>query len=99
MKYSIFTMDSLDRFNAVEMWPVEECDGMCNQVNESEIGSNDNADYFWSVFLRHNPDHPENDEFGGADCVVDLPTKEAAEAFAHGLRIALASVIGWENIK
>ena len=97
--YGIYSVHSIDRYDAVEVHPVECSGGCCMPISECEFGKSPDSQYMWSVYLHYNPDHPENDEFRGIECAADLPTREAAEAYAEGLSAALASVIGKENIK
>jgi len=91
---------ALELFNAVEVHPVAEYpEGFCEQVEDSDIGSDELALYFWSVYLHYDHEHPDNQGFGGLECVADLPSKEAAEAYAEGLEKALSEVVGPRLIK
>ena len=85
---------NLELFNAVEVHPVEYLDGGCNQVDERLIGSNPEAEYFWSVYLHFDYNHPENNGFGGLECIADLPSKEAAYAYAEGVERTLGHIVG-----
>ena len=95
MKYFLTGIEvPLDLFDGVEVSPVEEVDGDCSVITEDCIGDNPNASYYWSVYLHYDAENPINKGFGGVDCVIDLPTREAAEAFGRGLLCAIQSVRG-----
>lgn len=87
-------LPNLEVFDAVEVHPVAEYaeGGYCEQVDKSDIGTDPEAVYFWSVYLHYDHEHPDNVGFGGLECVADFPTEEAAEAYAEGLSKALKLV-------
>jgi len=98
MDYKLYPIDQpLHYFNAVEYWPVEDLNGDIVQIEESQIDENPVATYFWSVYLHY--DHEFTGRYEGIICVADLPTKEAAEAYANGLEAALGAIINDRLIK
>ena len=91
--YGIFSTHSLDRYDAVEVHPVEIQMGCCTPITTDEVGRDNNCVYVWSVYLHYNRDHIANEGFGGIECVADLPTRKSAEAYAEGLRAALYELL------
>ena len=83
-------------FDGTEVSPVVEFEDGCVPISESDIGSireaNPEANIFWSVYLHHDPMRPENEGFGGVECIADLPTKDAAMAYAAGVDAAIKAV-------
>lgn len=80
-------------FDNVEVDPVAEFDWGCERISEGDIEQT-RRDYpqaaiFWSVYLHYDAQRPENAGFGGVECIADLPTKEAAMAYAEGVQAAL----------
>ena len=87
-------------FNAIELAPVESApDGIVEVIEEHQIGSDPAADYFWAVYMRLDCTLSENGEFGGAVCVADVRTKEAAERYAEELERRLGAIVGARLIK
>ena len=89
----------LELFDAVEIESCCEKDGICEPIPESDMGKDASAEYFWSVYLHYDSKHPLNKGFGGVECVADLPTEEAALAYARGLQEALGAIIGSRLIR
>ena len=87
------TLLDLKRFDAVEIDAIEQWEDNTERIDEDQIDSNPEANYFWSVYLHCNPKHPANEGHGGVECVGDFPTKPMAESFA----LWLESAIRWAN--
>lgn len=81
-------------FNAIEVQAVMALDGIAETIDECQIGDDPAADYFWSVYMRFDPRHGGDGEFGGVICVADCRTKAAAYALAEEYESRLAGVIG-----
>lgn len=79
----------LQRFDAVEVDAIEQWEDNTERIDEDQINTNPDAQYFWSVYLHCNPKHPANEGHGGVECVGDFPTKAQAEAFGAWLEMAL----------
>lgn len=79
----------LQRFDAVEVDAVMQLGDDIERIDDSEVDDNLEANYFWSVYLHCNPEHPANEGHGGVECVGDFPTKPLAERFAFWLEDAL----------
>lgn len=79
----------LELFDAVEIHPVRENGNGFEQIDIKDWGQDPLSIYFWSVYLHYDIKHPDNNEFGGLECIADFSTEEAANAFALGLMIAL----------
>lgn len=79
----------LELFDAVEVHPVRENDNGCEQIGIEDWGKDPQSIYYWSVYLHYDAEHPENNEFGGVECIADLNTETAANALANGLMVAL----------
>lgn len=80
-------------FDAVEVDPVAQYDWGPERISEDQIETlNPSVPVFWSVYLHYDSSRPENAGFGGCECIADLPTKEAACAYAKGVYAALQSV-------
>ena len=90
----------LELFDAVEVHPVMERAGDCEQVDEGELESlrsqYPDAAFFWSVYLHYDATRPENEGFGGLECIADLPTKQDAMKHAASLEVALQAA---RNVK
>ena len=89
-----FTPAYLFRYNAVELHPVADYGGVCEPISPSEIGEHPKADIYWSVYLHYDSSLPENEDFGGVQCVADFPTEALAEAYARNLEILLRAAVG-----
>lgn len=94
--FSLYLIEStpLALFDAVEISLVVEHDGECEQLPNMSL-EDARAEYpqgafFWSVYLRYDP--AQNNGFGGLECIADLPTRDAAQAYARGVEAALKSV-------
>ena len=83
-------------FDAVEVDPVAEFEHGISRIDRSEIEQvrTENPDIviFWSVYLHYDAKRQENKGFGGVECIADLPTEEAALAYAAGVEAALEAV-------
>ena len=93
--------DDLTPYDAVEVHPVgmwelvDRNDVVVNAeieiVDESTIGTDPNAIYFWSVYLHFDP---RKSNKRGISCVADCRTKAEAYGFAEELETRLRDVIG-----
>jgi hypothetical protein len=102
MIYSLYLQDGtpLALFDAVEVSPVGEVDGICERLNcsiDDYKAQNPEAEIYWSVYLHYDATRPENKGFGGVECVADLPTEDAAMKYAEGLEYALQQVKHYEK--
>ncbi len=83
-------------FDAVEVDPVAVFDGAISRIDRKDIeqlrAENPNIEIFWSVYLHYDAERPENNGFGGVECIADLPNEEAALAYAAGVEAALEAV-------
>jgi hypothetical protein len=83
-------IQQLKRYDGIEIEAMGCYEGNCiERIDEVEMGKDPKATYFWSVYLRHDFEHPANAGFGGAQCVGDFPTKAQAATFAMWLQSAL----------
>jgi hypothetical protein len=97
MIYSLYLQEGtpLALFDAVEVSPVGEINGICERLDVSiddYKAQYPDAEIFWSVYLHYDATRPENKGFGGVECVADLPNEEAAIKYAEGLEYALQQV-------
>jgi hypothetical protein len=88
MRAKIYGLDphyDLTRFDAVEVHPVRAVGASPNIVEQCE----EHEAHWWSVYLHFDPKNPDNEGFGGVDCVADFPTRETAEAYRECLAMLL----------
>ena len=78
----------LNRFNAVEITCLK-ITPLADGTNTYEIVSELEEPNLYSVYLRYNPDLPENEDFGGVECVADFTDMEDATILADALEILI----------
>lgn len=76
---------SLDRFTAAEVKPVA-----FNAEQQVEVVEEGQHDY-WAVYLRYDPQHQDNQQFGGVEWVADFDKKEYATLLADALSSRITS--------
>ena len=80
---------NLNRFNAVEVQGVKVV-GLADGYGMTfEMVSEREEPDMYSVYLRYNPDLPENEDFGGVECVADFTDMECATILADALEILI----------
>lgn len=99
MKYLISGQEMpLELFDNAEAWRIEEIDGFCTIIWPHEWQQNPKAEYYWSVYLHYDGNHPLNNGFAGAEWIADVPTEEAAEALRIGLLKSVEAAREAENV-
>jgi hypothetical protein len=89
MKNNLLGLD-LQRFNAVEVQGVKVLPLSGGNMTFEMVSDKEDPDMY-SVYLRYNPELPENEEFGGVECVADFKDKEDAIILADALEILIGN--------